>query len=456
MVLKRRKPFVPEPMPVVPQAGSVLDRLKGHVRTIRPNNGQPYGIPWQNVVRYADDYNREAAREGVDPLVMAGMGVIESDSTQFRDDGSVVTAPDDGWGGGRARGIMQVKPDLHQWRDPSADWRTVAGNMRLAALILADGTRRFGDVYRGIVELYFPGEDPNGTTQDGYLQALHSLVAEMRNQTRPQPAPDPVDPTPPSKLLEPLDVIFGRQRVRVEYGFRADVGLNYYKYGVGHGTTAPTQHTGDDCLVPDETLIYAPAGGVVTCVGWKGNVTWGQGCGYFEDTMGGGVGNISVLLDSQRKVVFGHSSSAAVKVGQRVKAGELIGRSGGMNGPHTHLEVAVQRNGTYWLVDPQPELRKAMKGEEPLPPEPVYVDRVDIPQPAEFDRFAKVVAKKGGIKVLQRAFEGAPEVRKPLEQGEDFEACYQVLGQDGAIYWITSLRSRVPVIGTESEDWPVE
>ena len=81
---------------------------------------------------------------------------------------------------------------------------------------------------------------------------------------------------------DPLAVIFGGVPARVEYGFLADVGLNYYAYGVGHGTTRPTQHTGDDVLVPDETPLYAPAPGIVTCVGWRGNPTYGQGCGYLR------------------------------------------------------------------------------------------------------------------------------------------------------------------------------
>jgi len=447
-----------KPRPVTTPTKSVLSRLTGNVRTIRANSNEPYGIPWSNVSRYAAEFERNAAREGIDPLIMAGMAVIESDSMQFREDDSVVCAPLDGWGGGHACGIMQVKNDLHAWRDPSVDYRTVDGNMRLAALILADGVRTTGGIYKGIVSLYFTGEDPNGTTQGGYIQALRSLVAEMRNQTQPEPKPDP-DHKPPPVLREPLEVIFGGRRVDVEYGFLADVGLNYYSYIVGHGGTRPTQHTGDDCLVPDETPLYAPADGIVRCVGWEGNVLWGQGCGYFQDTMGGGIGNISLKLDSDRGVVLGHSSRAVVSVGQRVKAGQHVGFSGGMNGPHTHLEVAVPKGpgGSYWLVDPQPELRRAMKGQDPLPPEKLYAERLDwVPMPSEFDVSATVYAVKGGVPVLQRAYADAEEVRAPLEEGEDFEAVYQVLGSDERIYWITTRGSRVPVIGTRSDDWPVE
>src|SRR5206468_3463021 len=112
---------------------------------------------------------------------------------------------------------------------------------------------------------------------------------------------------------------------------------------------------------------------------------------------------------------------------------ERVGRSGGMNGSHVHVEMAVDRNG-YWLVDPQPALRQALRGVKPLPPETVYAERVPIPQPADFAVSATVYATTNGVKVLQRADPNAPEVAPPLRQDEDFEAVYQVLGEDGRVY----------------------
>lgn len=430
---------------------TLLSRLTGRVRTLRPGSNNPYAVPWRNVSRYEPHFSAAATEQGIDALLLAAVAMVESESNHYEPDGKrILVRRGDGTDDHPAIGIMQVKPFYWQSLLPDADPGTVAGNIRLGAAVLALGLRQHGAWQAAIAALYFPSNDPaRGTTQGGYLATVASLMAEMRNQTRP--APPRADPEPVN-VHDPLAVIFGGVPTRIEYGFLADVGLNYYAYGVGHGTTRPTQHTGDDVLVPDETLLYAPAPGIVTCVGWRGNPTYGQGCGYFEDQDGGGIGNISLLLDSGHKVVFGHSSSAAVAVGERVAAGQRIGRSGGMNGPHTHLEVAIDRGG-YWLVDPQPALREAMRGVRPSPPETVYAARVPIPQPSEFDVSATVYATTNGVKVLQRADLNAPEVAPPLRKDEDFEAVYQVLGEDGRLYWVSTRGARVPVEGTRSPEW---
>lgn len=164
-------------------------------------------------------------------------------------------------------------------------------------------------------------------------------------------------------------------------------------------------------------------------------------------------------------MTYGHMSSANVRVGEVVRDGERIGRSGiGGDWPHVHLDFVVNapdlnnpqiwnNPGEYHLVDPIPHILKAM-GASPVPgpfPEPF-----DVPQPAEMDRFSTVFVTEDGLPVFQRASRNAPETREPLKEGDDFEAAMQIIGPEGEIFWITSKKNRVPVKGTRSKEWNVE
>jgi hypothetical protein len=116
-----------------------------------------------------------------------------------------------------------------------------------------------------------------------------------------------------------------------------------------------------------------------------------------------------------------------------------VGTSGGMNGPHVHVEVSVQRNGTYWLLDPGPALRAAMGGV----PVTVYADPIDIPQPKEFDQWWTAKAARDGVTVHQRADADSPESYRPLTKGEEVEIVYLVIGADGKPWAITRNRRRI-------------
>ncbi len=86
-------------------------------------------------------------------------------------------------------------------------------------------------------------------------------------------------------------------------------------------------HHGVDILVYTGTPVYAPGGGVVESVGWKGGhgrtVVINHGFGY--------------------KTLFSHLSQYKVKKGQKLQRGDLIalsGKSGKLaTGPHLHYEV---------------------------------------------------------------------------------------------------------------------
>jgi hypothetical protein len=118
-----------------------------------------------------------------------------------------------------------------------------------------------------------------------------------------------------------------------------------------------------------------------------------------------------------------------------------------MNGPHVHVEVSVERNGTYWLLDPGPALREAMGGE----PVAVYAERKPFVLSDDNDE-VKVTVVTDRLPVRQYANPEAAEVRAPLTKGEVFYAGTQVLGTDRKWWWLTTIGSRIPKEGTTHDD----
>lgn len=88
-------------------------------------------------------------------------------------------------------------------------------------------------------------------------------------------------------------------------------------------------HTGIDISVPTGTPVKATAEGIISFAGWSA-----------------GSGNLVVVEHGLGyATAYAHNSSLAVKVGQRVKRGEMIshsGSTGNSTGPHVHYEVWQQ------------------------------------------------------------------------------------------------------------------
>jgi murein DD-endopeptidase MepM/ murein hydrolase activator NlpD len=94
-------------------------------------------------------------------------------------------------------------------------------------------------------------------------------------------------------------------------------------------------HQGLDIVAPLGTKVMAPADGIVTRIG-----------------PAGGFGNSIVISHGYGIITrYGHLSAIGVRVGQRVKRGDVIGNvgtTGRSTGPHLHYEVLVHQHN----VDP--------------------------------------------------------------------------------------------------------
>ena len=114
------------------------------------------------------------------------------------------------------------------------------------------------------------------------------------------------------------------------------------KYGVVNGsritssfgsrihpvTKVRSNHTGVDIGAPHGSTVYAYSEGTVSFAGWKG-----------------GYGNIiHIRHGNGMETRYAHLSKINVKVGQKVTAGQAIGRvgsTGTATGPHLHFEVRI-------------------------------------------------------------------------------------------------------------------
>jgi murein DD-endopeptidase MepM/ murein hydrolase activator NlpD len=107
---------------------------------------------------------------------------------------------------------------------------------------------------------------------------------------------------------------------------------------------APAMHTGMDFRADTGDPARATADGTVTVAGWQGG--YGK---MVEIDHGNGLATR-----------YGHLSEIAVKVGQRVRVGHVVGKvgsTGRSTGPHLHYETRI--NGD--AVDPRKFLRAGVR-----------------------------------------------------------------------------------------------
>ncbi|MET8679250.1 M23 family metallopeptidase [Streptomyces sp. NPDC004647] len=108
-------------------------------------------------------------------------------------------------------------------------------------------------------------------------------------------------------------------------------------FGLG-GSHWANKHSGQDFVVPTGTSVKAVHGGTVVESGW-----------------GGSYGNNVVIKHGDRTFTqYGHLSTLGVGVGQTVKTGQELGKSGSTGnstGPHLHFEARTAPVYGY-AVDP--------------------------------------------------------------------------------------------------------
>lgn len=153
-----------------------------------------------------------------------------------------------------------------------------------------------------------------------------------------------------------ISVMLGgaQPRISQEFGLTpfAQQHLNgMYSYASAYGGQG---HVGLDISLNPGTATYAPVGGTVITAG---------GSGYYRDDRYGnrpGTGELKIKLDNGDEVILGHMEHIGVQVGQRVEAGQLVGRSGTANGGHIHLEYRQYTPGAtssgYTAIDPRTAL----------------------------------------------------------------------------------------------------
>ena len=173
---------------------------------------------------------------------------------------------------------------------------------------------------------------------------LYSALSQglaVANKPKPKP-PVPARPAPAkaSRDRSPADAAAADATVQglASRGFaRPGTG----RLTSGYGRRWGRLHAGIDLASGIGSPVRAVAAGRVESAGWEG-----------------GYGRAVRITHSDGTVtVYGHMSALLVDSGERVEAGQLIGREGNTGhstGPHLHFEVRV--NGTP--VNPLPWLRK--------------------------------------------------------------------------------------------------
>ncbi len=146
-----------------------------------------------------------------------------------------------------------------------------------------------------------------------------------------------------------------------------------YNYGADYTLDGkPMGHPGLDVGVVYGTNLYTPIGGTVVCAG----TGWGtgvDGCIAYTNTDGGGntvggdhQGRFQLQLDNGDMLILGHMSQVTVQPGQRLNPGDFVGKSGGQNGDHVHVEYRKlapgQTTSGFLMVDPRQALQGNFSG----------------------------------------------------------------------------------------------
>lgn len=150
-----------------------LPLLAGPVATRNQWNGELFPVGWERVAGYAATINWAARESRVDARVVAALGMMETQFTQYRGARPIEiwdNSPEDG----PSIGIMQVKPQVWGWLRPDLDPNVIGDNIRLGAAVIGYLIAgEDGDV-SAAVRRWYPGKDI-----ERYLATFWGLMGEM-------------------------------------------------------------------------------------------------------------------------------------------------------------------------------------------------------------------------------------------------------------------------------------
>jgi murein DD-endopeptidase MepM/ murein hydrolase activator NlpD len=175
-------------------------------------------------------------------------------------------------------------------------------------------------------------------------------------------------PGKPNPLLDPLFCQQWLRRLHRRYKATCSYGGWFEDRSIlwnGHYMMPGfTYHLGVDFTVPAHSRIYSPCEGTVIQV-WHDN-----------DTLGGWGGRVIILIKPNVYLVLAHMGTIFVKVGKKIRKGQLIGNVGVPNNnghwfPHLHVQVV---RGKYEGIDGYGEFspRNQRKFPDPLQFWPTY------------------------------------------------------------------------------------
>lgn len=232
---------------------------------------------------------------------------------------------------------------------------------------LARGLSRFynnspSKTWESVAAMHFSGQwDPNSGWRDENGMSVAQYTNSFMNDVNTYggvggPLPGGQGATGgPAGPSGGLAMVWGNVgNPNLDYGYNAPSSLGLYNYGRNYGMNG-VNHTGIDIPQTLNSPVYTPVAGTVVCA-CTGS---GGGCAAFSDVMGDGCGRVEVALDNGDRIIFGHTSRALVRLGDRVNVGQQIATVGGMNGSHTHLEYRIPDAGQpagYRIVDPAQHL----------------------------------------------------------------------------------------------------
>ncbi|MDB5202017.1 MAG: peptidase [Ferruginibacter sp.] len=226
-------------------------------------------------------------------------------------------------------------------------YNTITGKMKSLESQMATLEKRDNEVYRSIFEANpVPDSarakiiekqkelDKVSSIDEGVIgkdiaQQLNTMSARIAYQFKSYDGIEKLIKNQDVKLasIPAIQPVSNRQLDRIASGFGMRIDPVY-------GT--PKMHKGLDFTAPQGTPIYATGDGTISV------------SGYSE----GGYGNhVEINHGYGYETLYGHMVKVKVRLGQRVKRGEVIGwvgSTGKSTGPHCHYEVHINGN----AVDP--------------------------------------------------------------------------------------------------------